>query len=263
MTDAAQSFTGANDLANKVALVTGASSGLGRHFANVLARCGARVVVAARRASLLDAAVADIVAAGGQAAPLILDVAGSAESIETSVTQALQCFGRLDILINNSGVAVDKPVLDQTPADWDRVMNTNLRGAFFMSQAVARHMRAAGHGGCIVNVASILGLRQAGMVAPYAVSKAALIQLTKVMALELARYSIRVNAIAPGYIGSDLNAGFFETEAGKALVRRIPQRQIGQPSDLDGALLLLCSAASRYMTGSVITVDGGHVVSTL
>lgn len=251
------------DLAGKVALVTGASSGLGRHFAQTLAQAGASVVVAARRASLLDAVVAEIVAAGGRAAPLILDVSGTAESVESGVLKALECFGRLDLLINNSGVTVGKPVLDQTQSDWDTVVNTNLRGAFFMSQSVARHMRATGHGGCIVNVASILGLRQAGMVAPYAASKAGLIQLTKTMALELARYSIRVNAIAPGYISSDLNAAFFDTDAGQALVRRIPQRHLGVPADLDGALLLLCSDASRYMTGSVITVDGGHVVSTL
>ena len=251
------------DLSGKVALVTGASSGLGKHFARVLARAGASVVVAARRAPLLDATVAEIVADGGQAAPLVLDVSGSAESVDSCVGQALQCCGRLDILVNNSGVTVSKPVLDHTQSDWDCVINTNLRGAFFMSQSVARSMRAAGQGGCIVNVASILGLRQAGMVAPYAASKAALIQLTKTMALELARYSIRVNAIAPGYIASDLNAEFFETDAGQALVRRIPQRHLGESGDLDGALLLLCSDASRYMTGSVITVDGGHLVNTL
>jgi NAD(P)-dependent dehydrogenase (short-subunit alcohol dehydrogenase family) len=160
--------------------------------------------------------VAGIVSAGGQAAPLMLDVSGTAESVESGMAQALDCFGRLDILINNSGVTVSKPVLDQSPSDWDTVINTNLRGAFFMSQSIARHLRDAGHGGCIVNVASILGLRQAGMVAPYAASKAALIQLTKTMALELARYSIRVNALAPGYIASDLNSAFFETDAGQA-----------------------------------------------
>ncbi|MFC4315004.1 SDR family NAD(P)-dependent oxidoreductase [Steroidobacter flavus] len=251
------------DLSGKVALVTGASSGLGRHFAQVLARAGASVVVAARRAPLLEALVATISGTGGRAAPLVLDVSSTAEAIESGVAQAVQCFGHLDILINNSGVTVSKPVLDQTSLDWDTVINTNLRGAFFMSQSVARYLRAAGRGGCIVNVASILGLRQAGMVAPYAASKAALIQLTKTMALELARYSIRVNALAPGYIASDLNSAFFETDAGQALIRRIPQRHLGEPSDLDGALLLLCSDASRYMTGSVITVDGGHVVSTL
>ena len=259
MTDSAGLF----DLTDKVALVTGASSGLGRHFARTLARAGVSVVVAARRLSLLQELVADIVAAGGRAAPLILDVSSTADSIESGVAEAGRCFGRLDILVNNSGVTVSKPMLEQTQADWDTVINTNLRGAFFMSQAAARHMRSAGRAGCIVNVASILGLRQAGMVAPYAASKAALIQLTKAMALELARYSIRVNAIAPGYIRSDLNASFFETDAGQALVRRIPQRHLGQPEDLDGALLLLCSDASRYMTGSVITVDGGHVVSSL
>lgn len=263
MDDWDMAVNGVFDLAGKVALVTGASSGLGRHFAQTLARAGACVVVAARRASLLDEAVADIAAAGGRAAPLILDVSSDAGTVERAVVEARQCFGRLDILINNSGVTVGKPVLDQSQSDWDTVINTNLRGAFFMSQSVARYMRSAGHGGCIVNVASILGLRQAGMVAPYAASKAALIQLTKTMALELARYSIRVNAIAPGYIASDLNSSFFETDAGQALVRRIPQRHLGEPADLDGALLLLCSDASRYMTGSVITVDGGHIVSTL
>jgi NAD(P)-dependent dehydrogenase (short-subunit alcohol dehydrogenase family) len=253
----------APDLAGKVALVTGASSGLGSHFSRVLARAGASIVLAARRASLLEDVVADIVAAGGRASSLVLDVSSSAESIDAGVARAAECFGRLDILVNNSGVTVSKPLLEQTQSDWDTVVDTNLRGAFFMSQAVSRHMRSAGHGGCVVNVASILGLRQAGMVAPYAVSKAGLIQLTKVMALELARYSIRVNAIAPGYIATDLNAAFFRTEAGEALVRRIPQRHLGQPEDLDGALLLLCSDASRYMTGSVIAVDGGHVVSSL
>jgi NAD(P)-dependent dehydrogenase (short-subunit alcohol dehydrogenase family) len=253
----------APDLAGKVALVTGASSGLGSHFSRVLARAGASIVLAARRAPLLEEVVAEIVAAGGRASSVVLDVSGTVESIHAGMSRAVECFGRLDILVNNSGVTVSKPLLEQTQSDWDRVVDTNLRGAFFMSQAVSRHMRTAGHGGCIVNVASILGLRQAGMVAPYAASKAGLIQLTKVMALELARYSIRVNAIAPGYIATDLNATFFRTEAGEALVRRIPQRHLGQPEDLDGALLLLCSDASRYMTGSVITVDGGHVVSSL
>src|SRR5690606_36700128 len=139
--------------------------------------------------------------------------------------------------------------------DWNRVLDTNLRGAFFMSTAVARYMRDTKRSGCIVNTASILGLRQAGMVAPYAASKAGLIQLTKARALELARYSIRVNALAPGYIQSDLNSDFFASEPGQALIKRIPQRRLGQLGDLDGALLLLCSDASRYMTGSVITVD--------
>jgi NAD(P)-dependent dehydrogenase (short-subunit alcohol dehydrogenase family) len=250
-------------LTDKVVLVTGASSGLGRHFATALASHGASVVAAARRASLLDSLVNEIRASGGTAASLVLDVTAAAEEIASAVTTAWECFGRIDVLINNSGVVVNKPVLDQTEADWDRVIDTNLRGAFFMSTAVARRMRDAGQGGGIVNIASILGLRQAGLVAPYAVSKAGLIQLTKSMALELARHSIRVNAIAPGYVESELNAEFFATDAGQALVRRIPTRRLGQPSDLDGALLLLCSDASRHMTGSVITVDGGHLVSTL
>jgi len=251
------------ELERKVALVTGASSGIGRHCARLLASRGASVIIAARRAALLDLVVNEIKSAGGQAAPLILDVSAAADAMEQAVGEAVRLFGGIDILLNNSGVAINKPLLEQTGADWDRVLDTNLRGAFFMSTAVARHMRDTKRSGCIVNTASILGLRQAGMVAPYAASKAGLIQLTKTMALELARYSIRVNALAPGYIESELNADFFATEAGQALVKRIPQRRLGRLDDLDGALLLLCSDASRYVTGSVITVDGGHLVSTL
>jgi NAD(P)-dependent dehydrogenase (short-subunit alcohol dehydrogenase family) len=158
---------------------------------------------------------------------------------------------------------VTRPALEQSEEDWDRVLDTNLRGAFFMSQAFGRRMRDSGRGGSIINVASILGLRQAGMVAPYAASKAALIQLTQTLALELARHDIRVNAIAPGYIESDLNRDWFATEAGQALIRRIPTRRLGRLEDLEGALLLLASEASSYMTGSVLVVDGGHLTSSL
>ena len=251
-----------SQLAGKVALVTGASSGIGRHFATTLARQGASVIVTARRQSLLDSVVEDIRAGGGQAASLLLDVTSS-ESIASAARHAPSWFGPIDILVNNSGLAVTKPVLEQTEDDWDRVLDTNLRGAFFVSQAFARLMRDHGRGGSIINVASILGLRQAGMVAPYAASKAGLIQLTQTLALELARYDIRVNAIAPGYIESDLNREWFATEAGRALVRRIPKRRLGRMEDLDGALLLLASDASSYMTGSILVVDGGHLTSSL
>ncbi len=150
----------------------------------------------------------------------------------------------------------------RTESDWDAVVDTNLKGAFFLSQAIARRMREQG-GGAIVNVSSILGLRVAGNVAAYAVSKAGLVQLTKALALEWARFGIRVNALCPGYIETDLNRHFFETDAGDALVRRIPLRSLGRFEDLDAPMLLLCSDAGRYMTGSTLVVDGGHLVSSL
>jgi NAD(P)-dependent dehydrogenase (short-subunit alcohol dehydrogenase family) len=165
--------------------------------------------------------------------------------------------------VNNAGVAITKAAMELTATDWQGVVDTNLTGAFFMAQAAARLMRDGGRGGCIVNVASILGVRVAGLVAPYAASKAALIQLTKALALEWARYGIRVNALAPGYIETDLNAAFFASEAGGKLIQRIPQRRLGRLADLDGPLLLLASGASGYMTGAVIEVDGGHLVSSL
>ena len=249
------------DLTGKTALVTGASSGLGRHFARVLATSGAAVAVAARRADALCALVKDISAHGGRAVPLALDVLDGS-SVRACIAAALQAFGRLDILINNSGVTASAGVLEHTGEQWDLVLDTNLRGAFLVATEVARHMRASG-GGTIINIASILGLRQAGHVAAYAASKAGLIQLTKVMALELARHGIRVNAIAPGYIETDINRQFWNTPAGMALLKRIPQRRLGELDDLNGPLLLLSSDASRYMTGAVLAVDGGHLVSTL
>lgn len=241
------------DLSGKRAFVTGASSGLGAHFARVLAAAGAHVVVGARRKEKLDTLVAEI---GGQAVQL--DVTDSA-----SIRAALAEAGPVGILINNAGVTNTKPVLEQTEEDWASIFNTNLTGAFTMACEVARRARDGAIGASIVNIASILGLRQGGQVTPYAVSKAALIQMTKQLALELARHDIRVNAIAPGYIETELNDEFFESAPGAALIKRIPQRRLGQLSDLDGALLLLASDASRYMTGSVIAVDGGHLVSSL
>jgi len=176
---------------------------------------------------------------------------------------ALSQIEQVDILVNNAGLVRDAAMLDQSEEDWDTVLDTNLKGMFLLSKAVARAMRDRGTGGTIINIASILGLRQAGGVLPYAVSKAGAIQLTKTMALELARFGIRVNAIAPGYLDTELNRDFWRTDAGKTMLKRIPQRRLGQLEDLDGPLLLLASDASRYMTGSVIAVDGGHLLSTL
>jgi NAD(P)-dependent dehydrogenase (short-subunit alcohol dehydrogenase family) len=246
------------DLSGQRALITGASSGFGAHFARVLARCGARVVAAARRTALLDALVADIAASGGEAESIVLDVTDA-----RSVTAAIKAAGALDILVNNAGTANSKPALDQTEADWDSIIDTNLKGAWLVATEVARSMRSRGAPGSIINVASILGLRHAGQVSPYAISKAGIVHMTQQLSLELARYRIRVNALAPGYFATELNGSFFLTEGGKALVARVPLRRLGSLDDLDGPLPLLASSASRFMTGATIVVDGGHLVAAL
>jgi NAD(P)-dependent dehydrogenase (short-subunit alcohol dehydrogenase family) len=242
-------------LSGKTAFITGASSGLGGHFAQVLARAGADVIVAARRLSALEALVGQL---AGKARAVQMDVTD-----EASIRAACARAGPVDIVVNNAGVTLSKPVLSQTAADFDTVMNTNLRGAFLVATEFARAMQAAGKAGSIINVASILGLRQGGHVATYAISKAGLIQMTKQLALELARDGIRVNALAPGYVETELNKEFFASPAGEALIKRIPQRRLGRLEDLDGPLLLLASDASRFMTGSVLAVDGGHLLSSL
>ena len=250
------------DLAGRCALVTGATGTFGSHFARVLAASGARVILAARRRELLGTLAGELRAAGAEAVSVVLDVA-TPEGIRAAFAELPTAFSAPDILVNNAGASRPAMALDQTLENWDTVMDTNLRGAFLVASEVARRLMAVGRGGSIINIASVLGLRQAATVTPYAVSKAGLIQLTRQLALEWARHDIRVNAIAPGYFLSDINRDFFATPAGDALVRRIPQRRLGQPSDLDGALLLLASDASRFMTGSVLSVDGGHSVSSL
>lgn len=246
-------------LDGKTALVTGASSGLGRHFAALLAARGAHVVLAARRRAALEEACGEIAGAGGAASAVALDVTDPA-----SVAAAFAGMGDApDIVVNNAGIADDRPALEMDEATWDRVVDTNLKGAFLVAQAAANALRAAGKGGSIVNVASITGLRPAGNLAAYAASKAGLIHLTKTLALEWARHAIRVNALCPGYIETDLNRDFFAGEAGRTLIKRIPQRRLGRPEELDGALLLLASDAGSYITGASLAVDGGHLVSSL
>ncbi|MCX5589980.1 SDR family NAD(P)-dependent oxidoreductase [Alcaligenes endophyticus] len=252
-------------LDGKVALVTGASSGLGRHFAQLLSQSGARVVLAARRVSRLEEDVQTIEGLGGQARAVAMDV--------TNAASVSACFNQLadwgqdwavpDVLVNNAGVTVTRSLLEQTEDDWDQVMNTNLKGNWLVGTEAARRMVAAKKGGAIVNVASILGMRVAGGVAPYAVSKAGVVQATKAMALELARHQIRVNALLPGYIATDLNKDFLESELGERLRARIPSRRFGVLTDLDGPLLLLASDAGAAMSGACIAVDGAHLVSSL
>jgi NAD(P)-dependent dehydrogenase (short-subunit alcohol dehydrogenase family) len=246
-------------LAGRVTLVTGASGGLGRHFARVLQAAGASVALAARRPESVAAEAASL---GDRALAVALDVT-DAGSIAAALDAVEARFGTCDLLVNNAGIAATKPFLDHAPEDWDRVMEVDLRGAFLVAQAAARRMVSAGKPGAIVNIASILGTRVIPGLAGYSAAKAGLLQLTRQMAVELARHRIRVNALAPGYIATDINRGFFETDAGQALVKRIPQRRLGTVEDLTGPLLLLASEAGAHMTGSVITVDGGHTVNSL
>ena len=236
-------------------LVTGASGGLGLHFARLCAGLGARVTLAARRRERLD----DLVAALPGSRAVGLDVAD-----EASVEAAFAGFDAPpDVVVNNAGIAESGAAIELPAETFDRVVATNLRGVWLVSTAAARAWRAAGRGGAIVNVASILGHRVAGAVAPYAVTKAGVVQMTAALALEWARHGIRVNALCPGYIATDINTGFFETEAGQAMLRRVPMRRLGRPEDLDGAFLLLATDASAWMTGASIAVDGGHLVSSL
>jgi len=249
-----------SDLSGKTALITGASAGLGRHFAELLTRYGVRVAIAARRKELVAQIADELAAKGGSALPLALDVTDP-DSVAAAVDSAASELGGIDILVNNAGVSVNGPVLEQTAADWDRVLDTNVKGAFLMSTEVARRLREARRPGVIVNIASVLAFRQAKEVTAYATSKAALVQLTKMLALELARHQIRVNALAPGYVLTDINRDFFASDPGKELIRRIPQRRLGDPQDLDAPLLLLASDASRFMTGAVIVADGGYAIA--
>ena len=250
------------DLDGRTALVTGASSGLGRHFARTLAAHGAAVALAARRVERLEALASEIRDAGGAAFPVRMDVT-DARRVSDGLDAVQDALGVPDILVNNSGIARPASILDVTEEDWAGVVGTNLEGAWRVAQGAAQRMVDAERPGTIINILSVLAFDVARGLGSYAASKAGLLQLTRTMAMELARHRVRVNAIAPGYVLTEMNREFFASEAGEAMKKRIPQRRIGDPSELDGALLLLASEASSYMTGSTIVVDGGHLVTGL
>lgn len=247
-------------LQGRTALVTGASSGLGRHFSGVLARAGARVAAAARRRDRLETLVEAIRSEGGEAIAVPLDVT-EPESVRQAFDHAEAAFGPVTVLVNNAGVPANTFLMRLTEADWRRTLDVNLDGVFRVGQEGARRMIAAGTGGSIVNIASVLGLGVLKAVAPYAVSKAAVIQLTKAMALELARERIRVNALAPGYVVTELNDAFLASDPGRKLLARAPFARAAGLSELDGPLLLLASDAGSFMTGSVLVVDGGSLLA--
>lgn len=255
------------DLEGRVALVTGASSGLGAQFARTLAKSGACVVLAARRIERLKALRAEIEAGGGDAHVLQMDVT-DIDSIRAAVARAETEVGTLDILINNSGVSTTQRLVDVSPEDFDFVMDTNVRGAFFVAQEVGKRMLARARGaapgtytgGRIVNIASMAGLRVLSQIGVYAMSKAAVIHMTKAMALEWGKFDINVNAICPGYIDTEINHHHWTTDQGRKLVELLPRKRVGTPQDLDTTLLMLCAKESRFINGAVIQADDGFGV---
>ncbi len=247
------------DLTGEVALVTGASGGLGARFAATLAANGARVVLAARRRAQLQDEVEAIRASGGHALAVEADVTDPA-AVSRAFDEAERVFGTVSILVSNAGIAPAHRLVDLSAEEWHAVMRLNLDAVLFGAQEAARRLVAAGRGGAIVNIASILGFGVSRGVGAYATSKAAVVQLTRALALELAPKGIRVNAIAPGYIVTDMNREYLASPVGAALVDRIPMRRFGEPADLDGALLLLASGAGRFMTGETVVADGGQLL---
>ena len=254
------------DLSGRVAFITGASSGLGEQFAKVLSRAGAGVVLAARRVERLKTLRAEIEAEGGDAHVVGLDVTDPG-SIRAAVAHAETEMGAIDILVNNSGVGVSAKLTDVTPEDYDHQMNTNLRGAFFVAQEVAKRMiaRSKGEapgtftGGRIVNIASVAGLRAGGSIGVYGMSKAAVVHMTRQMALEWGKHGINVNAICPGYIDTEINHHVWATDAGKKMVQTLPRKRVGTPADLDAVLMMLCANESHFVNGAIIAADDGYV----
>ncbi|HJV73593.1 MAG TPA: SDR family oxidoreductase [Noviherbaspirillum sp.] len=245
----------------RIALVTGASSGLGARFAKVLAKAGAQVILASRRVERLKELRAEIEADGGAAHVVALDVTDYS-SIKSAIAHAETEAGPIDILVNNSGVSTTQRLVDVTPEDYAFVMDTNQRGAFFVAQEVAKRMITRAKGDPkkqhrIINIASVAGMRVLPQIGIYCMSKAAVVHMTKSMAVEWGRYGINVNAICPGYISTEINEEYFATEQGQALINILPRKRLGQPEDLDGLLLLLASDESRFINGAIIAADDG------
>ena len=246
-------------LDGRVALVTGASSGLGAHFGRVLAEAGASVALAARRSDRVAALAEEIRAAGGKALAITADVT-SDDDVRRAFDEIEAELGVADIIVNNAGVARNAPCLDFNEADWDLVMDANLKAVWRVSRLGAKRLLAAGKGGAIINIASILGLNVAPEHMIYATSKGGVIQLTKSFALELFKHGIRVNALCPGYFETEMNDAFFASDAGKAYVKRIPPKRVGLIDELTGPLLLLASDAGSFINGVALPVDGGHSI---
>ncbi len=252
------------DLSGRVAFVSGASSGLGEQFARTLSRAGAAVVLAARRVDRLKTLRAEIESMGGDAHVVAMDVTDP-DSIKAAIAHAETEVGTIDILINNSGVSTTQKLVDVTPEDFDYVLGTNTRGAFFVAQEVGKRMIARSRGaapgtftgGRIVNVASMAGLRPLSQIGVYAISKAAVIHMTRAMALEWGKFGINVNALCPGYIDTEINHQHWQTEAGQKLMNLLPRKRVGQPKDLDSALMMLCANESHFINGAILSADDG------
>jgi len=255
------------DLSGRVAFITGASSGLGAQFARTLARAGAAVVLASRRIDKLKDLRAEIEGEGGDAHVIELDVTDH-DSIKSAVAHAETEVGSIDILVNNSGVGTTQRIQDVSLEDYDYVFNTNVKGAFFVAQEVGKRMLARARGaapgsytgGRIINVASMAGLRPFPQIGVYAMSKAAVVQMTKAMALEWGRFDINVNAICPGYIDTEINHHQWKTEQGQKLVQMLPRKRVGKPQDLDALIVMLCANESHFINGAVISADDGFGV---